>query len=131
MDMTIRCRAQWLVEGAGGHDRLAAAASQMRHRAAASAAECRGEAARLRQVEPQHGGLALQPAQRGGLDDHLAGMRRSARLAAARAVTVQEFVERPVHLEGYLTAQAAAPERPHLPSPDPIQAVTYKRSAET
>src|SRR5580704_14476314 len=105
LHMAIRGGPWRLVEPAGRDDRLAPAARQMRHRTAAVFAERGRKASRAWQVEAHDGGLAAQPAQRCGLDDHLAGMRRAARLAAPRAVAVQKGIEGTLDLERNLAAQ--------------------------
>src|SRR3954471_15829949 len=111
MHVPIGRGAERLVECAGMDDGLAAAAGQVRHRAAAALAEGGGKTAGLRQVEACDRCLAAQPAESRCLHDHLAGMSGPGRLAASRAVTVQEMVEGAVDLERNLAADAAPAER--------------------
>src|SRR3954470_24382764 len=117
MRVAVGGNAERLIKASGRNDRLAPAAGQMRHRTAASLAERRGKAARQGQIETHHGGFTAKPAQRRGLHDRLAGMRGPACFAAARAVAVQEAIERSVDLEADLAAQAASAECWHARLP--------------
>ena len=111
MNVLIWFGAQPLVEAAGGNDRLTTAARQVRHRAAASLAERGGKAPSLGQIETDDGFMSPEPPQRRGLHDHLAGMCRPGGFSAARAVAVQEMIERCVDLESDVTAKAASAKR--------------------
>ena len=113
MHMPIGCDTQRVIEGPGRNDRFAAAAGQVRHRAAAYLTECGCETSRLGQIEARDGGLSAQPSKGRGLHDHLAGMRRPGRFSAPRAVAVEEVIERSLDLERGLAAQAAPAKRRH------------------
>ena len=113
MRMPVGGSAKRFIETSGRNDRLAPAAGQMRHRAAAPLAERRCKASRLRQIETHDRGFAPQPSQRRGFYDHLAGMRSPAGFPATRAMAVQEAIERPFDLKRDLAAQAAALECRH------------------
>src|SRR5882757_9114910 len=113
MNMSVGGSGKRFIEASGRNDRLAPAAGQMRHRAAARLAERRCEASGLRQVETHDGRFSPKPSKRWGFDDHLARMRRPGCFPATRAMAVQEEIEWSLDLERDLTTQAAPPKCCH------------------
>src|SRR5579864_598268 len=107
MNMAIGGGAERFSEASGRHDRLAPAAAQVRHGAAARLAERRCKASCLGQVETHDGYLSPKPPQRRCLHKHLAGMRGPGRFPAARAMTVQEMIEWSLDLERDRATKAA------------------------
>jgi hypothetical protein len=104
MRMPVGGNAKRFIKTSGRNDRLAPAAGQMRHRAAAPLAERGCKASSLRQVETHHGRFSAKPSQRRGLHDHLAGMRSPGCFPATRAMAVQEAIEWSIDLKGDLAA---------------------------
>src|SRR6266481_6086084 len=70
----------------------------MRQRRSAIGADRGREAACLGQVEPADLGLAAGPAEGRGLDHRIGGIGAARRLAATRAVAVDEALEGEIHL---------------------------------
>src|SRR5690242_2076078 len=91
----------------------------MRQRRSAIGADRGREATRLRQVEPAHLGLAAGPAEGRGLDHRIGGIGAARRLAAARAVAVDEALEGEIHLVADPATEAASADhsRPAHASP--------------
>src|SRR5690242_20711686 len=108
MEMDRRLDAGIVVERARGNDDLSPAPRRVRPRRAAAAAECRGEAARLRQVEAPDHYLAARPAKGVGQDVNVARMCTAGCLAAARAVAIDELGKRQPRFVGDGAAEAAS-----------------------
>jgi hypothetical protein len=96
------------VEGAAGADHVVAAAAGVRHRLSAGAAESAGEAAGGRKVEAGHVLAAAGPAEGVRADPGVGCVRGPGRLAAARAVAVEEAGEGQARLEADDAAQASS-----------------------
>jgi hypothetical protein len=93
MDLSVGGGAKWFVEGSGRNNRLAPAAGQVRHRAAARLAERRCKASSLGQVETHDRRFSPKPSKRRGFHDDLARMRSPGCFPATRAMAVQEEIE--------------------------------------
>jgi hypothetical protein len=73
--MPVGGNAKRFIEASDMNNRLAPAAGQVRHGAAARLAERRGKASSLGQVETRDRRFSPKPSKRRGFHDHLAGMR--------------------------------------------------------
>jgi hypothetical protein len=113
MNMSVGGGAKRFIEASGRNNRLAPAAGQVRHGAAARLAERRCKASSLGQVETHDGRFSPKPSKRRGFDDDLARMRSPGCFPATRAMAVQEVIEWSIDLKRDLATYAAPPKCCH------------------
>jgi len=130
MSVSVGSSPKRFIEAASGNNRLATAARQVRHGAAALPAERGCKASGLRQVEADDGLFSPKPSKRRRLHDHLARMRGSGRLSTTWAMAVQELLKWSLDLERDLAAQATPPECCHCRLPCPVPPDRHRRSPQ-
>jgi hypothetical protein len=104
MNMPIGCDDKRAVEGSGVNNHLAATTRKVRHRAAACLAERGCKTSGLRQIETHNCLFSPEPSKCRGFDNHLAGMGSPGRFPAARAVAIEEAIERSIDFKRDLAA---------------------------
>jgi hypothetical protein len=114
MNVSIGYDAKRFIETSGMNNCFAAAARQVRHRAAARLAERRCEASSMGQVETRDRRLSAKPSKGRAFHNHFARMGGPGRLPATRAMAVQEVIEGSIDFERNLATEAASLKRCHF-----------------